>query len=317
MKVAAIVTGQLNRGKIHQNLKALREVLPDADIFHVTWKGQPYSPYINKYFEEPKSHYNPAYHMLKAHCSLYRKLKNNDFDPKTLKAVGYGGQQDAEWIANLIRRRQQFRHQNKQHLMYTLAYKEFVKGRGYDVCIRTRYDTHIFPEFKDVVQEQLELCYDTRRPIGNHWFPQTLREHLYRQDYLHGPVDPSPPGGIQPLIRDWLIVHRADMFDPELILSLYADKKFAYAEEGYFQMFAEPYRARHWSYHGYIGLEAQIMTTDNAQLMHFGKPIPEEILDLPPGTGPNVSATSSRVDDIVEFKGRDTEVWHATKRVYK
>jgi hypothetical protein len=43
------------------------------------------------------------------------------------------------------------------------------------------------------------------------------------------------------LLGDFMIIHRADRFDPDHVWGLYEDKKLLTGEGGWFQIMAQPY----------------------------------------------------------------------------
>jgi hypothetical protein len=296
-KIAVIFHGQLSRGHPEENIKKLRKLLPNADFFCTTWKGQPASSYVTKYFDEPRSHYNAAYPMIKNHIALYRKLKKNNFNPKTMKAAGYDPEWGKHFIESIITDRHRYRNQNKQHLLYALSYKEFVKNKGYDIGIRARYDMVPMPELAEVLPMMIDRAYEERRPVGNHWFPRTLREHIDREN-LAGEEFPHGGSRYSPCIRDWLIIHRADMFDPDLILTLHHNKQLSYAEEAWWQMFCEPFRTTHLQYQGYVSLEAQML---NIELMRLQKAelMKSSGIDEMIAGGSTIKATSSNLPQVI------------------
>ena len=56
MKVAVCFSGLL-RGDYEATVERMKYVIPEADFFCTTWKGQPTSNIIVREYEQPKMHY--------------------------------------------------------------------------------------------------------------------------------------------------------------------------------------------------------------------------------------------------------------------
>ena len=219
MKVAVIFTGLVRPQKnlYEHSIKKMKALFPNADFFYTTWKGYEEFDWMTSYYEEPKLKYFADYKVFKESIKQMREI-NNKSDPK-YKA-----------LRNRLRDKKKARNLIKQHLGYALAFDEHVTN--HDIAIRVRYDLKFFDDitFEDMDQA-CDLVYGSERPIGI--------------GALH--PDISQAGTLtlcdnqRSLLGDFMIIHRADRFDPDYVWALYEDKKLLTGEGGWFQIMANPY----------------------------------------------------------------------------
>ena len=219
MKVAVIFTGLVRPQKnlYDHSIETMKSLFPNADFFYTTWKGYEEYDWMTSYYEEPKIKYFADYQIFKANIKQMREINN----PSDLKYKA---------LRNRIRDRKKARNLIKQHLGYALAFEEHVTN--HDIAIRVRYDLKFSDDitFEDMDQA-CDLVYGSERPIGI--------------GALH--PDIIKPGQLTlcdktiPTIGDFMIIHRADRFDPVHVWGLYEDKKLLSGEGGWWQIMAEPY----------------------------------------------------------------------------
>lgn len=219
MKVAVIFSGLVRPKKeLYQNcILKIKTLLPNADFFYTTWKGYEEYDWMTSYYDEPKLKYFADYKIFKQSIKQMREI-NDSSDPK-YKA-----------LRNRLRDKKKARNLIKQHLGYALAFEEHITN--HDIAIRVRFDLKFS---KDITYEDmdqaLDLVYGSERPLGI--------------GALH--PDVSKPGHItlcdhkKALLGDFMIIHRADRFDPQHVWGLYEDKKLLTGEGGWFQIMADPY----------------------------------------------------------------------------
>lgn len=251
MKVAVFVTGQM-RGDYKRYAQRMRETFPDADFFYTTWKGQPIDSLVTRYYDEPKVHWNPLNRTIARYITTYRRMLetnwNLDYLPPSMR------DQSVERIMQdfhiLFRDRNKCRHQVKQHYGYALAFRDFIQPE-HDVAVRVRWDAVLSKDLKYVVNDFIEQVYEYKMPYGF---------HHYNENGIYGLIEPEKMVKLRKSqdVHDFMIIHRADMFDPNLALHKYKSKKLHIAEGGWWQILCEPYKVEHAEVKGYVRLAAQM-----------------------------------------------------------
>ena len=241
MKIAVIYSGQL-RGQYKDNIERLRQIIPSADFYFTTWHNQPEEPFIDKVFHEPVSHYNPSLGAMRKQFKILRKVRNGEIDVNKLP-VRLRDKGDAAAI-ELIRRetesaaksRIKARNHTKQHLIYALSVDELIDQKKYDILIRARYDVVLSKRLKPQILDFCEQVYENHIPMGFRSYNSS--------ETLEGAI--KPPLQLATYIaiaslHDFLIIHRADMFDPKRTLYLYEKKMLPPAESGWYETLCKPY----------------------------------------------------------------------------
>lgn len=225
MKVAVLYSGLVRPEKnlYKDNIWKMQTLLPDADFFYTTWENTFDGDWIHQYYRDPKLHYNCEHHIILESLRLYRKMRDEgDTDNMKFKKAKYR-------ISEEGRRRS--RRLIMQHLAHTLAFEDFCTG-AYDIIIRVRYDLKFDKEFNsETINKMIQTCYETERPVSIGW----LDTEQFPAGEMRLVADPFTAMG------DFLIVHRADKFDPQTFWDLYKNKKLKGGEAGWYQMLCEPY----------------------------------------------------------------------------
>lgn len=258
MKVAVLYSGTIPHWcDAHSNIQRFREMLPKADFYFTSWDNQPICNFVNRYYKEPMHHYNAAAFMLKNYIKVYRKFKESNWDTSAIPFVfrQKSPEMTKQHLEDVINCKKYYRNQNKQHIIYSLAYRDFIK-KEHDVVIRMRYDSVVMPELRDIIQSLCERSYHDRRPLGFHHFTESLLDLLnekppHQQTNIHDT-------GVYKSLRDFMIIHRRDMFDPNFALYLWETKALTFAEAAWYQILCEPYHVRQEHYTGYVKLQKQI-----------------------------------------------------------
>lgn len=258
LKVAIIFHGMLPAlgwCDPEENILKARELLPNADIFCTSWQGEKLKPFITKYYVQPKAHFNIGAPLVRNYIKLYRIFKDNDFDLKSLPDNFQNMTQEKakDQIINTIKGRNKIRHQNKQQLLYALTYNDFIKPE-HDIVIRLRYDSCIQDSLKDKIEEFCQLVWHTRRPAGFHHFTHSTKDIIFPKEPHEEDCHANQISGT---LRDFMIIHRADMFDPNFVFHLWDTKRLHIAEQGWYQILSEPYKAAHRQYISYVKIAAQ------------------------------------------------------------
>lgn len=240
LKIAIVWSGQLRHG-YKTNIARMKKFLPEADSYYTTWDNQPKESFINKFYKEPKTHYNPSKRQIETNIKILRKIRNAEINEDKLpqRLINEGGLKALELeCLTTIRSRIRSRNHTKQHLAYALAVKDFVKGKDYDIVIRARYDTYIRSAMKCHIKEFCEWVYENKQPMGFHSFNDsgTLEESIRPTPLIRNQYGNS--------IHDFMIIHREDMFDPDRTLNLYERKILGPAEHGWWMIMCEPYHVR-------------------------------------------------------------------------
>lgn len=236
MKIAVIYSGQL-RGDYKDNIERLRQIIPSADFYFTTWHNQPEEPFMDKVFHEPVSHYNPSKATLKKQLKILRKVRNGEIDISKIPGrVKNGGIEQIERETKAAAEsRIKARNHTKQHLIYALSVKELIDQKKYDILIRARYDVVISKRLKPHILGFCQQVYENKTPMGFHTFNSS--------ETLEGAIKPplEIANTLVQSLHDFLIIHRADMFDPERTIMMYEKKILAPAEAGWYEILCAPY----------------------------------------------------------------------------
>lgn len=229
MKVAVLYSGQIRGESYKDNIWYMKTMLPDADFFFTTWKGDDEYQWIDHYFDEPHVNYN---------CERYIHEHSIEQLRKAKEKYGYVPEDDEEFKTAKHRRvlrydfRKQGRDRTKQHLAHALAFEKYCEGKDYDVVIRIRYDLR-FENFKKTdIEHMIDLCYSENKPV-------TIG---YMGDYPEGQINEVKAfSDGKGAIGDVVVCHKADMFDPKHVYNLSNQKELASAEGGWWQIIVTPY----------------------------------------------------------------------------
>jgi len=268
LKVAVLFSGRLPRQSEafpEKNIKAMREMLPEADIFCTSWTGQPAKPYINRYHEEPAV-LNSSRDVIRKYISIYRKFRDSDWD---LTALPEKWQNDSSMsgsvetakhnLLSVINNRKGFANQNKQQLAYAMAYRDFIDD--HDIVIRMRYDTQPQPELAEVLPALISKAYNENIVLGFHHFTRKLIDIL---DPRHAHEEIMLPH-VNTCLRDFMIIHKADQFNPQNVFELYNTGELKFAEEGWHQILCQPNNLSHQHYISFVKLDHQVLKEENAR----------------------------------------------------
>jgi hypothetical protein len=251
MKIIVCVSGAIpnNDGfetltSVEENIMTMKSILPDADYAFTTWEDQPYNAFTNRRYKTPPMTYNPGKKQILHDIKLLRELRKKD--PSAIKKLKEYAEDNLNTENEIMRqmednvtKRTWFRKQQKQLIIHAMTCRDFVKPE-HDVVIRMRYDTLLDEGFlKRWVYELAELCYRERRPIGFHRYPRTGSQIYSKQpimEFSHqgNSVDSS-------LCRDFLLMHRADMIDYNILMNLYDTKRLQFSEPAWYQLLCEAY----------------------------------------------------------------------------
>lgn len=275
-KVAVFFSGLL-RGPFEEYAERTTQCFdPEhTDFFYTTWKrkyGQsewdnktdgwktrikhpPRSALVNHYFDEPEQNFQYDLKSVREYIRAYRKMEENGWDTSKLpRSVTQSGMRSLEDLKddliNPARNFRMMRHQHKQTLAHAWAVDHLIDRRKYDLIVRVRYDTVVMRHLRDNMSTLLDLCYDTKMPIGfnylNYWGMKNMYPGRFELKY-HPTED----------LHDFMIIHRADMIDVNYINYLYAEKKMCIAETGWYQALCAPYNVFSWETLGLVKLHAQ------------------------------------------------------------
>lgn len=255
MKVAVLYSGQI-RGDYIKNIARMKNVLPDADFFFGTWENQKdldTAGLINKFYVEPKPHYNPA----KSHNQKYLKIARAIRDGKLTRKdfpVRWQTKTDEEIKSELfatIKGRNKSWHHMKQHLGHAYMCRDFTRSKDYDIIIRVRYDCMPFYELKCFIKHLCEQVMLHGNPIGFHDNNRvkTLDHALKPKRMIENNRGYD--------LNDFIVMHRHDLFDPDRTINLYNRKFLSPAEGGWYQIMCEPYSLWGNTLSGFCRLDTQ------------------------------------------------------------
>lgn len=125
-------------------------------------------------------------------------------------------------------------HRTKQHLAHALMVESLP--RGYDLIVRSRYDTRISEkvDFKPYLSKAFDehIAIGFGKALGKTWVGD---RHDYQFDAFRESRN-CPPR----MMSDFLIIHRRDMFDPDNVWKLHKDAALLPAETGWWQLLSGP-----------------------------------------------------------------------------
>lgn len=220
MHVTLCVSGKYT-GEDFTNL--LRERIPHDSFYTATYTGSDYD--ADFYMDEPELIYHPI-----LDTEPYPDKESVD----RRKAFTYNndsGNVLADYFSTASK------HWYKQILIHNHMMKNIPEC---DIVIRSRFDC--IPSKEIDWEDFVKKSYEKDIPIGfntlnlayNYWFNRLKPMH----------------DGAKFYINDALIIHPYDIWDTELVDTLYKDKKLKGAEEGWYQILSEPQSMYHESYHG-------------------------------------------------------------------
>jgi len=267
MKTAVIFSG-LVRGDYETAIKNFKRCFdPDTtDFFFVTWdfpkkskkwqkeSTREYYPFINRYYKQPKISYFPNKAVWTKYARVWRILKENDFDVKGTLPPGVIRNRPDDVVIEEMRgglnNRVVQKNQTKQHLIHAYAVRDLIDKSKYDVIVRVRYDIVVNRNLKYMMPFYLKTCFDTKTPIGF---------HTYNNDSVYGFLSGTPDlkFRLSSDMHDFVIIHRADMFDPEHVIYRNENHNLEIAEGGWWQIICDPYGVQPYIVNNMIRLTAQ------------------------------------------------------------
>jgi len=259
MRIAVCFSGQLRYSEETwlKTIEDIKYIFPTADFYYTTWDDQPKASFINRIYKQPKPTFNPLKDSIANYLKAYRRFKEKDWNdedvPASYQARGYDGTKLRTEIKDLIRQmRSKGGYSNYQHLAHALTVRDFVVGKGYDLVVRARYDLSIDLALKKYINDFCQWVYEYSNPMGFHTKivekqRQTIDEHIlcdYGVDMQYKSLT----------LHDFIIIHRADLFDPNLVFYNF-EKKIQYpAEQGWYQILCKPYNLLPMTCSGFVRL---------------------------------------------------------------
>lgn len=257
MRIAVCFSGQLRYSERswQKSIEDMKYIFPTADFYYTTWDDQPKANFINRVYKQPKPTFNPLRDTIVNYIKSYRNYKeknwNDDDIPAHYQEMGLDGAGFRVELKNLIRQmRSKGGYSNYQHLAHALTVRDFVVGKGYDLVVRARYDLSIDLALKNYINDYCQWVYDYSNPMGFHTKVsetprQTIDEHIlceYSVDMQYKSLT----------LHDFIIIHRADLFDPNLVFYNF-EKKIQYpAEQGWYQVMCKPYNLMPMTCSGFV-----------------------------------------------------------------
>lgn len=236
MKVAVCVTGLVRSKSPHGNVKRYadihRERFPDADFFYTTWSDQ--RPKFEKYFgteqkcyyyDQPEKPYHPYI----------------DVDPKHYLHEYYA---DRVTWAKQLNKTAWTHHHAKQIINYAWLVRDMPKD--YDVLVRIRFDS--------VISKHNQFDFYIKEAYNKgtvHGFAVT-QAHRFNEFYH------SDAPKHKYYMLDQGIIHRADMFDPQLTIDAWNEQRLLAAEWGWYQALSHPHGGIHKNHHGFINHDGHV-----------------------------------------------------------
>jgi hypothetical protein len=253
MKVIVCFSGALpmrdadDEQKINRNIQKIKSILPKADFVFTTWEDQPDAVFINKRYKVPVMSWCPGKAQIKHDIKMFRGLR--DEDPDIIKEFNDWQEKNLNTAEELktqivynIGKRQWYKQQQKQHIIHALTVRDFVDPKQHDIVIRMRYDSIIRDNIENWIERLCMLCHETRRPIGLHRYPRQKQQIYSSQPIMEFA---TPTKNIDStLLRDFILIHRADMCDPNILEHLYESKTMSFSEPAWYQWLCKPYGVR-------------------------------------------------------------------------
>jgi len=225
MKTALCLSGRWNEHCNQKWIDRTQRIIPHDRMFTGTWKGQDFD--VDYYFDEPENEYHPIFDISpypNGVSKLYRRMFGSIIERGLEHQLTKSAYASANW--------------HKQILIHNEMMKSIPEE--YDMIIRTRFDvvvSEVIP-WEDFLDESYEGVF----PIGFNCVD-------YRTIYGYNELVDMRKEQKQ-YINDGLIMHPREIWDTDLVDSLYKDKGLRAAEEGWYQILSEPLGMFHKSYHG-------------------------------------------------------------------
>jgi hypothetical protein len=238
VKVAVCFSGQLRTG-YKKCIEKMRKILPKADFYYTSWEGEPIEPFINRYYVQPKPKFNILNKTIRIYLKKYREYQEKDW--KNVEGPSnYPHVEDdhlrREMKAIIRGMREKGGTSNYQQLIHAMTVRDFIDQSKYDLIIRVRYDLYVDDRLEKHIQYFCEYVLENGNPMGFYTkteecdFDSHLRPEITIQNT---PLAKS--------INDFMIIHRADLFDPNIVFWLFEKKKHLAAETGWYQSLCQPY----------------------------------------------------------------------------
>ena len=259
MKVAVLFSGQL-RGDYHRTINQIRSVMPDDfDFYFGTWSDQNEEkvnqPFIDKVYDYPEFRYNAAQYTIDQATEAYEKLKKAGFANKALNArlleEGKSPEEIEKNLRGSIDNLKQKGFSNFQHIAHAYMVRDFCPPGKYDIIIRCRYDVYVYSELKAHIKEFCQHVLEFQAPYGFYCY----NDYNTQAEYIT-PVK-SLKQSISKDVHDYMIIHRADLFDPNLVIYLYDNAALRQAEAGWYQILCYPYNLFSARVKGYVRMGLQ------------------------------------------------------------
>lgn len=264
MKIAVCFSG-LFRDNYKECIEKINWVFSDldADFFYGTWKEQYESDsteltpvresFVTKYYDYPKKRYHCSMSDIYHHIKAYRFYEKHNWDisllPSRLKNKPVKDiKRDIIQNITVTRRRSL---QNFQHMAHALLVDDFVDPNKYDLIVRVRYDLFVYSDLKYHIKDFCEQVLEFGAPYGFY----TFNDYDTMDEFI------NPTRTVTQCIsldcHDFMIIHRADMFDPKLVYNFYDRKMLRAAESGWYQVLCEPYKLFAAKVNGFVRMYRQ------------------------------------------------------------
>ena len=259
MRVAVVFSGQI-RGNYKANIERMRSIIPNADFFFTAWEDQrklDTAGIVNRFYKEPIEGYLIGSvgkrEVIKRNLKILRKIKNKELS-ENHKPVRWRGRSEQKiidelWAPYLAKKKAS--HSMKQMVAHALAVRDFCDAKDYDIIIRCRYDIIIDPSLKSHIKHFCEQTYKYWAPHGFHCFNS---EETFANMVKPKKIVQNCEGKD---LRDFIIIHRADLFDPNRVFYMFDRKILMPAELGWWQTLCQPYMLNGIDVRGYVNIELQ------------------------------------------------------------
>jgi hypothetical protein len=252
LRIAVCFSGQL-RGSYKKNIEKIKSILPDyCDYYFTTWDDQPKEDFIQKVHKAPVQKYNAAYPEAKASIELLKKFRNGNLGHEAIHR--YQHMSDRRFQEHMILSIKNMRKKgrtNFQHVAHAMLIDDLVDLKKYDIIVRLRYDVFMYDDLSVQFETFCQQVYDYSVPYGFHCFNET--------ETVDGFVNPvkSLRQCISRDLHDFMIIHRADMFDPNFVLYLHKNRQLRVAEGGWYQVLCRPWGIFGAAVSGYVRMQLQ------------------------------------------------------------
>jgi len=259
MRVAVVFSGQI-RGDYRANIERMRFIITTADFYFTSWEDQrqkDIAGIINRFYKDPTDSYLVRSvgdtDTIKSNLKLLRKIKNGELSEQ-YKPVRWRGRSEEKIISELwapYLAKGKARHAMKQVVAHALAVKDFCSSKDYDIIIRCRYDITIDPALKSHIKHFCEHTYDYWAPHGFHTFnDEGTFSNMVKPKKVVMTIEGKD-------LRDFIIIHRADLFDYNRVFYMYDRKILMPAELGWWQTLCQPYMLNGVDVRGYVCIDGQ------------------------------------------------------------